>query len=208
MSRNAWMIRPNPHNKYRLNEFKEKNMVAIGWPNIGNLSGKSKEDIREILSGKPYEYRSTTLGHADTVVDIMVNQMEIGDYVLIPDGDDIYFAIIDSDYQYDLSVDNNEDGYPHQRQVKNFTSRISRKELSDGLRSKLKFHGTGMKLSEYYEEIKVLAEGGTYSSKIKEIPITYQLRPDYTMKLSIPEDMSKTEAERFSLFVKSLYYKE
>ena len=208
MSCNAWMIRPSPHNKYRLNEFKEKNIIAIGWPHIGNLSGKSKEDIKAILSGKPYEYSGRSLGYAEAIVDIVVNQMDIGDYVLIPDGDDIYFAVIDSDYQYDLSVDNDEDGYPHQRLIKNFTSKISRDDLSDGLRNSLKSRGTSAKLSHHYEEIKTLAEGGTYSSKIKEIPVTYQLRPDYVMKLSIPENMTKNEAERLSLFVKSLYYKE
>ena len=44
--------------------------------------------------------------------------MQVGDFVLVPDGDDIYFCKVTSDYFIDQLLDNNTDGYPHQRKVK------------------------------------------------------------------------------------------
>lgn len=35
--RNAWLIRPVPHGIPRVTEFKEKGIIAVGWPCIGNL---------------------------------------------------------------------------------------------------------------------------------------------------------------------------
>ena len=35
---NAWIVRPYPHGKYRIKEFLANNMIAIGWPGIGDLS--------------------------------------------------------------------------------------------------------------------------------------------------------------------------
>ena len=55
MTKQAWLVRPYPHGTTkRLDEFKAKNFVAIGWPKIGNLSGKSREALKALLSGAPY----------------------------------------------------------------------------------------------------------------------------------------------------------
>ena len=35
--RNAWLIRPVPHGIPRVTEFKEKGIIAVGWPCIGCL---------------------------------------------------------------------------------------------------------------------------------------------------------------------------
>jgi len=209
MSKQAWLVRPFPDGKTkRLDEFKANNFVAIGWPNIGNLAGKSREDIKKILSGNPYNYSGLVLGNAYATIDILVNRMEKGDYLLIPDGDDIYFAVVDSDYVFDKNVDNKADGYPHQRKVKNFTASHLRSELSKALRSSLKVHRTTADLSKHYDEIKALADGGIFTSVIDDVEVSYNLRPDYTVSFSVPSDITKTEAKRLSIYFESLYFEE
>ena len=39
-TKKAWLVRAYPHGKYRFNEFRENNIVAIGWPGIGSLEYK------------------------------------------------------------------------------------------------------------------------------------------------------------------------
>lgn len=209
MSKQAWLVRPFPDGETkRLDEFKSKSFVAIGWPNIGNLAGKSREELKELLSGAPYNYSGLVLGNAYATIDILVNRMEKGDYLLIPDGDDIYFAVVDSDYVFDQSVDNDVDGYPHQRRVKNFTSSRLRNELSKALRSSLKVHRTTADLSKHYDEIKALAEGESYSAAAEDVEVSYKLRPNYTVSFSVPTDITKSEAKRLSMYFESLYFVE
>lgn len=110
--RNAWLIRPVPHGIPRVTEFKEKGIIAVGWPCIGNLKGKSREDLKHLLSLPPYSLTGLALGNAYATIDIFVNQMEVGDLLLMPNGEDIYLGEVTSDYYLDAAVDSNEEGYP------------------------------------------------------------------------------------------------
>ena len=214
---NAWLVRPFPHDDKRLEEFKLKNVVAVGWPGIGDLSGKSREDIKSILSGPPYNLSGLKLGNAYATVDIFVNRMQVGDLVLVPDGEDIYFCEITSDYYRDKSVDyiekpidSNDYGYPHQRKVK-WLSNTLRTELSKALRSSLKVHRTTADLTKHYEEIKALSQGHEYSGESTDsntIEVTYPLRSDFSISFEIPADITKSEAKRLSLYFESLYFTE
>ena len=44
--------------------------------------------------------------------------MEVGDLLLMQNGEDIYLGEVTSDYYLDAAVDSNEEGYPHQRTAK------------------------------------------------------------------------------------------
>lgn len=68
--RNAWLIRPVPHGIPRVTEFKEKGIIAVGWPCIGNLKGKSREDLKHLLSLPPYSLTGLALGNAYATIDI------------------------------------------------------------------------------------------------------------------------------------------
>ena len=46
---NAWIIRPYPHYKYRMNEFLTGDMVAVGWPLLPNLASVSDEALVRLL---------------------------------------------------------------------------------------------------------------------------------------------------------------
>ncbi len=209
MNKQAWLLRPYPDGETkRLDEFRAKGFIAIGWPGIGSLEGKSREDIKELLSGQPYNYSGLELGNAYATIDILVNRMEIGDYLLIPDGDDIYFAVVDSGYVFDQALDNDSYGYPHQRRVRNFTSSHLRSELSKQLRSSLKVHRTTADLSKHYDEIQAIASGKSFSATVESVEASYQLRPNYTVSLNVPTDITKTEAKRLSMYIESLFFVE
>ena len=60
----AWLIRPRPHEIYRMPEFKTKNIVAIGWPGIGDITGMSREDLKQTLADAPYPRRGPARGKA------------------------------------------------------------------------------------------------------------------------------------------------
>ncbi len=207
-TKRAWLVRPRPHGKMRLEEFKNNNIIAVGWPCIGNLTGKSREDLKEILSMKPYQLSGLALGNTYATIDIFVNQMQKGDFVLVANGDDIYFAEIISNYYLDKTVDNDEDGYPHQRQVHWLTD-TSRNQLSKSLRDSLKVHRTTANLSRHIEEIDALAHGKTYEPKAHNngtIEVSYPLRPNHTIVFSIPDNITKNEARRLSEYFATLYF--
>lgn len=206
--KNAWLVRPYPHNLKRLNEFQSKNIVAVGWPGIGDLTGKSREDLKEILSKAPHSLSGLALGNAYATIDIFVNQMQVGDLVLVPDGDDIYFAEITSNYFLDSSVDNDTDGYPHQRKI-TWLANTSRKKLSKELRSSLKVHRTTADLSHHSREIDALSHGKPYepgNNAPSTLDVSYPLRPNHVISFTVPTDMTQDEAQRLSNYFASLYF--
>lgn len=207
----AWLVRPNPHDHPRMTEFRTLNIVAVGWPCIGDLSGKSREQIKKTLESYPYNYRSLELGNAYATIDIIVNQMEKGDLVLVPNGDEIYFARLESDYKYDASKDSDSEGYPHQRQVSWLNGPIPRSELPDILRKSLKVHRATADLSKHYEIIRSLSYGIEISNSSVEqdndfMEVEYPIRPGTIAKVSIPKNITQNEALRFGNFIKTLYF--
>ncbi|WP_055669751.1 restriction endonuclease [Desnuesiella massiliensis] len=208
----AWLVRPIPHGRNRMEVFKTDNIIAVGWPLIGDLTGKVRSDIKAILQGPPYTYSSLKLGSAYATIDILVNQMSKGDLILVPNNDDIYFGKIESDYIYDNSKDSDAEGYPHQRKIKWLYGPISRTQLPDELRTSLKVQRTTADLSKHYYAIKALSEGTDITSinlpATEEvfINVEYPIRPGVLVKLSIPKDMTQSEASRLGDFVKTLYF--
>lgn len=207
--KSAWLVRPMPHGINRVSEFKKKKIIAVGWPSIGDLNGKSREDLKQLLSQPPYNLNGLALGNAYATIDIFVNQMQIGDLVLMPNGDDIYFGEITGDYYLDSTVDSDDEGYPHQRTIK-WISDASRKELSMDLRSSLKVHRTTANLSHHVKEIEALCRGEKVDETMQAttINVSYPLRPDFNVDFKIPTDVSSDEAQRLSTYFASLYFKK
>lgn len=203
---NAWMLRPRPHHIYRMQEFQQQNMVAIGWVGTGDLTGMPRETLRQKLQRPPYQLQGMSLGGACAMIDAFVNQMQIGDLILMPDGEDIYFAEITGDYRYHAEADDDRIGCPHQRTVM-WLERTTRGKLPAGLRSALKAPRTVTNLTEYLADIEAFAHGNTEGNhSVQEVSVSYPLRPDYNISFAVPTDMTPTEAERLSIFVKSLYF--
>lgn len=206
--KSAWLIRPFPHNINRIREFLEKGIIAVGWPEIGDLSGKSKEELKELLSGEPYNYKATSLGNVVATLNIVVNKMKVGDLVLVANESEMHIGEITSDYHYVEKLDNTDDGYPHQRKVE-WLSNTTREDLSSALRSSLRVPKTSADLSRHLEEIEALSRGMQPSEPEAEndlIALEYQLRPDLALTFEVPANITKTEAERLGDFFKTIYF--
>lgn len=204
----AWLLRPRPHNIDRFSLFKMDHFIAIGWPNLGDLSKKSKEEIRTLLTLPPYQYSSLSLGNSTSTIDLFVNQMQIGDYVLIPNGADIHFATIESDYYFKPEYDAPDIGCSHQRKIK-WLNRTLRSELPLSLRNSLKVHRSATNLSTHFDIIAALAQGKVpkfISAKTDLVDVSYPLRPDLFITFQIPKDINATESERFADFIKTLHF--
>lgn len=207
---NAWLVRPNPQGYDRMKEFLKQGIVAIGWSGIGDLSNLSQDNIRRRLSDPPYNYSSLELGNTYATIDLFVKQMATGDYVLVPHGHSIYFAKIESNYLFDSSRDNEEEGYPHQRKVIWLSEPIPRSSLPDTLRNALKIHRSTANLTKYYKIIFSLANGEDIPQNLPPtdtlLKVDYPLRPDLLVSIEVPRNITKTEALRLSEFVRTLYF--
>lgn len=203
------MLRPFPHDKDRLSEFKSDNIIAIGWPEITCLVGKDKNELREILRDHPKNYSPSQLGVALATVDIIVNRMSEGDLVVLPYDDDVYFVKVTSDYFYDPTK--LDDGYPHQRNIEWLKngSPVSRDQLPDALRNSLRAPRTATELSHHMSLIKNIVEADS-SEELQSVSdymdISYPLRTDLNCTLTIPKNITKEEADRLGEFVKTLYF--
>ncbi|SFM26591.1 restriction endonuclease [Pelosinus propionicus] len=207
---NAWLVRPNPQGFERMKEFLKQNIVAIGWPGIGDLTNLSTDEIKLRLCAPPYGYSSLELGNTYAVIDAFVHRMAVGDYVLVPHGHSIYFAKIESDYLFNKSKDNEDDGFPHQRKVTWVSEPIPRSSLPDTLRNALKIHRSTANLTKYFDIIVSLATGDGIPQELAPIneflKVNYPLRPDMLVTIEVPKNITKTEALRLSEFVKTLYF--
>ncbi len=139
MASRAWVVRPWPHNIYRLQEFLTNDMVAIGWPAVGDLTGLTREQIAEKLK-EQYDYNPRQLAQIASIVDRFVNQIKEGDIVAIPDGDKVYFGVVKSKYTFKPDLATDEEGYPHWIKIKYLFNKrpIPRSELPAALHDALK----------------------------------------------------------------------
>jgi len=154
---NIWLVRPFPHGSNHMQDFLDKNIIAVGYPLGFELSEYDYGQIRYFLQEKGWE---EGIGNVNN----LVHEMNIGDLVVIPDGKkDVYFAQITSDYKYVPSLDENKEGsgYPHQREVKWFFDKkpLLRSELPERLRGSMRFPGTIADLTKHYEVIYGILSG-------------------------------------------------
>lgn len=113
---NAWVVRPKPHDINRLDEFLNQDIVAVGWPRMDDLRGCSKQDIKARLD-EVYGQSSHELGQNTGQIDRFVNEMSVGDLVVVPSGGNIYLGEITSKYNFVEKKATEREGYPHQRDV-------------------------------------------------------------------------------------------
>lgn len=202
----AWMVRPFPHDVDRLSNFKADNIIAIGWPEVFSLEGKDKNEIKQILKNHPKNYSPRQLGVALATVNIFVNEISIGDFIVIPYEEDIYFAKVLSDYFFEPSKVS--EGYPHQRKIAFIKGPVSRDQLPDDLRNSLRAPRTAADLSHHVSIIKGLLDNNTEpaQSTPSYMEVSYPLRADLNCSIKIPKDITKEEAQRLGEFVKTLYF--
>lgn len=158
---NSWLVRPNPIQKRRMEEFLRGNLIAIGWPRLPDLTGRNKEEIKSLLLQfypDAYVPNSTNLGNIATVIDSFANRMNVDDYIVVPDGDDIHIGKVAGEYYYDTSKANETEGYPHQRKAE-WLLVISREQIPVELRASLRAQMTIVRLSQRQHLIEQMVDG-------------------------------------------------
>ncbi len=164
---NAWIMRPKPHGTDQMDYFLKKNRICIGYPVGQSLKGCNYNDLRRILTEEDLKNqkngKSSKLINGLSNVNILVRDMKVGDIVVVPHGNDIYFANITSDYVYENVFDKDKlgSGFPHQREVEwLFDGKpLSRNELPTEIRESLQFPGTAANIKKHVDVLNNLLNG-------------------------------------------------
>lgn len=159
---NAWVIRPYPHHKNRIKEFLQQNIVAIGWPEFGNLTNyESRSEIKKVVRDYYKNESNQSIGQKAGIIYRFRTEIEKGDIVLIPDGPVVYIGKI-NDNKYVYRKDLKEEGYPHHRNIQWLFEKkgIKRKFLTGRVFDSLK--GRQTVFSTYYEDISKIIDEKKY----------------------------------------------
>jgi predicted Mrr-cat superfamily restriction endonuclease len=114
---NAWVIRPNPHHINRVKEFLKDDIVAIGWPKLGNLEKHSKRsEIKKLLRKQYPKTSNQSIGQKAGIIYRFRSEIEKGDYIVMPDGPIIYIGKI-KDNKYGFKENLLQEGYPNHRNI-------------------------------------------------------------------------------------------
>jgi len=206
MSSNFYLIRPYPNDDLRIEEFRQKNVIAIGWGDIGNVLGKSRDEIRELLKHSLREHPERLRNALSTFL-IFLGLKE-GDYILAPESGmgPIHVARVVGGYRYDPSCRAGD--WAHQCGVQ-WGATYKRDDVADSkLSSALKFPGTAANLRSHKTAIRIMLGLHDASAEPADTFVTaeYPLRPGALCKVSFPRDMTQDEARRLSIFVGTLYF--
>lgn len=96
---NIFQVKTQPHGMERKDLFISEAFICIGYPDMGDLSNSTKDDIRERLN-TVYGWESSQLGNHLGVVNAFVNTMVEGDIVLIAVNDWVHIGRVGT-YKYE-----------------------------------------------------------------------------------------------------------
>ncbi len=154
MDRSAYVVKAFPDGKDRWKEFQEQGIIAVGWPDLGDVSGKNRDEIKELLCNK-YGLEGQSLGSAISQFYSFYDEISEGDCVIVPHKDVVIIGVVEKYYIYDSSVTN--EGYPHQRKI-SWKVKIPQNTLSLELSKKLRIPRTIINASDYVGEVENLIE--------------------------------------------------
>lgn len=165
--KHAWMIRAGNDNVLA-DRVWDLNAVAIGWPEMGDLSSFKTRDA--------FKKRYAQVYQDDAAGSIPVNagqlfrfvcEIQEGDYLLtyIQSTREVLIGIVESPYRYDQALFS--ESYPQVRSVK-WQKRISRDEFSAPARNSMGSVLTVFNLDNHFEEIHALATGRKEEKVIAE----------------------------------------
>ena len=107
-------MRPYPHNINRMPNFLENNLIAIGWPGIGDLTACDKQSVQQRILDKYGEVKTPSV---NTIVQFK-DKISIGDLVLVvpkkEDGSELAIGQVSSAYFFNPEYDDYNIGYVRQ----------------------------------------------------------------------------------------------
>jgi hypothetical protein len=129
----VWLVRAGRGGIYAPN-FVELKAVVVGWGDSGDVTGISRDAIREIVKDRYPKMAGSQLSTSANVLYRLANTMKPGDLVLTPEpaSRTLLMGRVDGPYSY-LDVPLGDD-VRHSRQVRWF-ARVERDELSYGAKN-------------------------------------------------------------------------
>lgn len=201
----TYLLRPMPHMIDRYDLFLSQSLTALGWPEYGDVTGKTKTQIKELFfqkmpqiwqnkgKGTPSKFQ---MAAAAAQVNMFVNIIDIGDYILCPHDDEVAIGKISSDFMYvaSLDIDSPQGGYQYQRKV-DWLKTVQRNELPDSVKAYLRNPRTvgNINVDESLIANLITGSNGNNGASVTSVPIA--LRKDLTINIEIPDDLTEREAE-------------
>ena len=181
--RNYFRVRAFPNLEDHYDDFIKYNVVALGWPDIGDLTGKSKEEIRDLLV-KGYKLLS----------------MKKGDIIVVPHNNKtITFLEVTSTYVYDKTFINVH--MAHQVKTK-LLKTVSVSDIPHSFKKSIDTMATLTSLRKYAE----LIEGILHEKESKKSGISTNTfisdNPSKKIIITISEDVDRNDLD---MFINSLY---
>lgn len=124
---NMWMVRAG-EGAFLIDDFTRKNIVAIGWNQIGDISDvKRKERIKELVKQNSDYKKKLQIAVAAGQINRFLLEFKIGDYVVTynPKNRTYLVGEIKSEYQYNRTLTE----YYHVREV-DWLGKVDRDSLS------------------------------------------------------------------------------
>lgn len=133
-----WIIRPYPHDKPRIDEFRTKQIVAVGWPFTGDARELSEEELQQTIEARGQNWTAKKIANGVETVRQFCHEMSPGDLVLVVPqkkdfGGRVMLAQVEGDYEFEPKLANDREGYPHLRKVRWVRPLIARNNLPSSL---------------------------------------------------------------------------
>lgn len=159
MPDSVWMIRAGNNNEL-VDVFVENSVVAVGWPELGDLSEKSSRDSIKERYARVYEKRKDGRVNTDSAqLHTLVNRIKEGDLVLTYDKDarEYHVGTVVGPYQYESN--GTTEPYPHIRPIDWDNETLSRDDFSTTAQNTLGGALTVFSLNNCLSEIEDLRSG-------------------------------------------------
>lgn len=165
----SWMVRAERNGRL-FDAFKEKSVVAVGWPAVGDLStAKTRKAIADALARVYPGAKAQSQAMAAGQLHRFVNELSPGDAVVTYDPSRRVYLVgeISGPYQYDPAVDPED---PHVRAVK-WQGEVARDLLSADCRNSLGSISTLFRLSaQVMGELTAALSGVATPQQARSIP--------------------------------------
>ena len=174
-----WMVRSG-YESFLIDDFLENNLVAIGW-DVGDLTGKSREDIKNLIRKKIKNKERSN--NASSQVNRFIFDINIGDYVISHNyGDRTYYlGKIISDYEYSDKITKVDKYGDHYRDVRNveWLAEIPKNKLKKSTQGTLNTSTTVFHIKENAKNDILNIYQETYSANGKIWSMNISRNKDY-----------------------------
>ncbi|ETT33160.1 hypothetical protein BK124_19325 [Paenibacillus amylolyticus] len=197
MSKNNWFIRAG-ESAYLFEEFKETQVIAIGWNEVGSLTQvRHTDDVKKRLRNEYPDYKDGKVNITAGQLFRFANDMKVGDLVVTYDPQTREYLIgeIISDYQYGEGMISDK---KHYRKV-TWTGQVDRDVLTANTRSTL-----GSKITLFALQPETVKELTHFLKSKRSEPL--DLHPEETEKEQAELDAIKEDViERAHEFIKDKF---